>query len=77
MPNVDDSIQVDGSQCRVLYVTSEDRVIVELEPGIYAVAVRIEGTWSAMTGEPGDEAERAELAQLVAATPDTLTVTKS
>jgi hypothetical protein len=75
--NVGDILQVDGHGCKVACLSTDTRAIVALEPGIYALAVLSgDGVWSVLTGEPGNETERALLKRLADSTPDTLTVTK-
>jgi hypothetical protein len=72
------TITVDGSPCELLWQKVPDRAIVAIVPGIYVVAIRLgDGTWTAEAGEPGNDDERAKLARLVAATPDSLEVTSS
>jgi hypothetical protein len=74
------SIAVDGASYVVARVFGDEerRCIVALEPGIYVVAVRLEdGTWTAKTGEPANDEERAALKALVDTTRDTLSVTQS
>ena len=76
MPATSEMIRVDGALCTVAARgSSEKRCIVALEPGIFALAVQLDDqTWTAQTGEPADDGERAALKRLVDATPDTLTV---